>query len=79
MVTHPHIKLSVEVMYSDNSEVPLSLSRTFIKGTVRHFHKFSCSVGSSPESCEKIDISFVFVLQEQRIFKKEPYSSYVDN
>lgn len=26
MVTHPHIKLSVEVMYSDNGEVPLSLS-----------------------------------------------------
>lgn len=41
MMTHPHIKLSVEVMYSNDSEVP-TLARTFIKGAVQHFCKFFC-------------------------------------
>lgn len=72
VVTHPHIKLSVEVMYSHNSEVPLSLTLTCTHTHTRtHSLKeqsnvfINSHVLSSPESCDKTGISFIFVFQKQ--------------
>lgn len=64
VVTHPHIKLSVEVVYSDNSEVPLSLS-------IAHSLKEQSDISINshvlfPRVMWRIYIGFVFVFQEQR-------------